>query len=66
MCLRGSGPTPKGRSPSDYFILSVVGPDSVSGCHSGAHLTSLVDRTPVTETRTNSPKESGQLDLTVR
>jgi hypothetical protein len=47
------------------YILSVVGPDSVPGCHAGARVTFRVDGAPASETALNTPEESTELDLTV-
>lgn len=48
------------------YIMSVVGPETVAGCRAGASLEFRVDGVPAVETRTNSPGQSSQLDLTVR
>jgi len=50
---------------SDFYILSVVGPDSVPGCAAGGGIRFVVSGNPATETGTNSPERSAHLDLTV-
>ena len=49
---------------SDFYILSVVGPDAIPGCAAGGHITFVVDGDPATETAINSPDQSAHLDLT--
>lgn len=47
------------------YILDVVGPDSVAGCHRGATLTFRVDGRPAAETSINDLRpHQGSLDLT--
>ena len=48
------------------YILSVVGPDAVKGCRSGARLRFKIGGRPAIETAVNGPRHSGPLDLTVR
>jgi hypothetical protein len=50
---------------SDFYILNVVGPDSVPGCAAGGQITFTIDGGAATETATNSPERSDHLDLTV-
>jgi pimeloyl-ACP methyl ester carboxylesterase len=50
---------------SEFYVLSVVGPDAVPGCTAGGRITFVVDGHPATETATNSPEQSTHLDLTV-
>jgi pimeloyl-ACP methyl ester carboxylesterase len=51
---------------SDFYILSVVGPDAIPGCVAGAPITFVVDGDPATETAINLPEQSAHLDLSVR
>ncbi|HEY8217305.1 MAG TPA: DUF6351 family protein [Acidimicrobiia bacterium] len=50
---------------SEYYILSVAGPDSVPGCTAGAPITFTVDGHAATETVPNSPERTEHLQLTV-
>jgi pimeloyl-ACP methyl ester carboxylesterase len=50
---------------SEFYVLSVVGPDAVPGCTAGGRITFVIDGDPATETATNSPEQSTHLDLTV-
>jgi pimeloyl-ACP methyl ester carboxylesterase len=50
---------------SEFYILSVVGPDAIPGCAAGGRITFVVDRDPATQTAINSPEQSAHLDLTV-
>lgn len=47
------------------FFLTVVGPDGVEGCESGATLTFRVGAAQARETAINEPTRSGRLDLTL-
>jgi pimeloyl-ACP methyl ester carboxylesterase len=49
---------------SEFYILSVVGPDAVPGCAAGGEITFVVDGDPAAETAINSPDQSAHLDLT--
>jgi hypothetical protein len=50
---------------SEFYILSVVGPDAVPGCTAGGRITFVVNGDPAMEIATNSPERSTHLDLTV-
>jgi hypothetical protein len=50
---------------SDFYILTVAGPDSVPECAAGGTITFRVDGTSTVETAANSPGQSTHLDLTL-
>ena len=50
---------------SDFYILTVAGPDSLPGCVAGGTITFRVDGESTSETATNSPEQSTHLDLTL-
>ncbi len=50
---------------SDFYILTVVGPDSIAECEAGGTITFRVDGKPAAETATNTPERSTHLDLTL-
>jgi hypothetical protein len=50
----------------DGYIMHVVGPDSIPGCHKNAPITFRVDGAPAAETRVNGGAPPQQFDLTVR
>ena len=47
-----------------FYILAVAGPDAVAGCTAGGRITFEIDGHQATETTTNSPDRSTNLDLT--
>jgi hypothetical protein len=47
------------------YSMSIVGPDSIPECHSGALVTFRVNGSPATETAVNTPNHSTNLDLTL-
>ena len=50
---------------SDFYILTVAGPDSLPGCIAGGTISFRVDGESTSETATNSPEQSTHLDLTL-
>jgi hypothetical protein len=50
---------------TDFYILAVVGPDSIPACTAGAPITFTINGTPANETAPNSPDHSTHLDLTL-
>jgi hypothetical protein len=48
------------------YVLTVAGPDAVSGCRTGAPLTFLIDGRHAVETAVNGEPNEGALDLTAR
>ena len=50
---------------SGFYILAVVGPDSVPGCAAGAPIAFRVGGRPARESAANSPDTSAQLDLSL-
>jgi hypothetical protein len=50
---------------SDFYILTVAGPDSLPGCVASRTITFRVDGESTSETATNSPEQSTHLDLTL-
>ena len=50
---------------SDFYILTVAGPDSLPGCVAGGIIAFRVDGESTRETATNSPEQSTHLDLTL-
>jgi hypothetical protein len=47
-----------------FYILAVAGPDTVAGCTAGGRINFEIDGHRATETTTNSPDRSTNLDLT--
>jgi pimeloyl-ACP methyl ester carboxylesterase len=47
-----------------FYVLAVAGPDTIADCTTGGAIHFDVDGHPATETATNAPEQSAQLDLT--